>query len=209
MKKTIALIANGLLDHDEALLSQLRSFPHLIAVDGGLNHCLKYGLKPELVIGDFDSATPAALAHFHDVPKVEFARDKDNTDLEIALDHIDKYKAEKIIVFGGLGGRVDHTLSNINLLSLYPGKLFLESAQETLFVINRSATLACHAGQTLSLIPLNGPVRGITTRGLKWELNKGALDKHFLGISNVALGATAYIEATHGDLLCCLLKAFQ
>lgn len=206
---TFALIANGLLSNDAKLVASIRSHSHLIAVDGGLNHCLRLGLKPELIIGDFDSASPEALAHFHSVPRLEFPKDKDKTDLELALDHIDKSKAKKISVFGGLGKRVDHTLANINFLSLHPGLLFLESEQETLFVINHSAKLTCHPGQIISLIPLNGPARGVTTKGLKWELKDSKLDKHFLGISNIALGEAAHIEVREGDLLCCLLKTIS
>ncbi|HSW87138.1 MAG TPA: thiamine diphosphokinase [Rhabdochlamydiaceae bacterium] len=203
----IALIANGELGDNETLLEKIRSCDYLIAVDGGVNHCHKLGLRPDIIIGDFDSASPEFLLFFPDVPQKKYPKDKDKTDLELAIEHALEKEAKNLTIFGGCGKRIDHTLSNINLLSRYPGILFLETERELLFVIDRQAVLKCKKGQTISLIPLNGPVSGITTRGLKWELNNGKLDKNFLGISNVCLADEIKISVGHGDLLCVLVEA--
>jgi thiamine pyrophosphokinase len=200
----IALVANG--EFDKALVPKIRACDVLIAVDGGANYCSQFDLTPAIIIGDLDSASPEILESYREVPRKVYPKDKDKTDLELAIEHALEIGAGTITIFGGLGGRIDHTLSNINMLSLYPGRLFLESLKELLFVIDRHVLLSCKKGQTISLIPLNGPVLGITTRGLKWELKKGKLDKHFIGISNVCLAEEIEISVEQGDLLCCVSK---
>lgn len=153
----IALIANGELEHNVALLSKIHSYDYLIAVDGGLDHCHKLGLKPDIIIGDLDSASPKFLQTYQDIPQRKYPKDKDKTDLELAIEHALEKGAKSFTIFGGCGKRIDHTLANINLLSRYPGILFLETDKELLFVIDRQAVLKCRKGQTISLIPLNGP----------------------------------------------------
>ena len=199
---SVALVANGKISKPKLLIDKIKAYPYLIAVDGGLNHCHKLGLKPDLIIGDLDSAQKKVIALFEDVPKQVFPADKDKTDLELAMEYALEQGATRLTVFAALGGRIDHTLVNIHLLSRYPGKLFFETEDELLFVIDRSVELPCFPGQTLSLLPLNGPTTGVTTQGLKWELSGATLDKQFMGISNIALQNTARIQVAHGDLLC-------
>ncbi|MBI2810261.1 MAG: thiamine diphosphokinase [Candidatus Melainabacteria bacterium] len=198
----IALVSNAPLA--PSLKSRISKFPFLVAVDGGANHCREMGLTPDLILGDFDSIDPSTLNHFSGVPQEKHPQDKDKTDLELALERVFHPLVEEVVVFGALQGRTDHSLGNLILLSRYPGKLFFESEQERLFIIDRQVTLSLYIGQTLSLIPLNGPVKGINTQGLKWELREGALDKHFIGISNEALSTQVFISVKTGDLLCCL-----
>lgn len=203
----IAFIANGEMEHPGKILSKIKTYDQLIAVDGGVNHCFHLGLIPSHIIGDLDSANEEALKHFHATPQILYEKEKDKTDLEIALEQFYSPEVKSMTVFGGLGKRIDHSLFNINLLTRYPGKLFLEFNDEKLFVIDRSVEMISYPGQTLSLIPLNGPVTGITTQGLKWELSNGKLDKHFMGISNICLSDRFSITVLQGDLLCVTLNS--
>jgi thiamine pyrophosphokinase len=90
------------------------------------------------------------------------------------------------------------------LLSRYPGKIFLESDNERLFVIDKHSKFSTNPGQQISLIPMNGPVTGVRTQGLKWELDGKTLDKQFIGISNEATKSQVSISVEKGDLLCCI-----
>lgn len=200
----IAIICNAPIENSSKLKEKIVDFPVLIAVDGGINYCYKLGLHPDLIVGDFDSVDLTILKHFDTIPKKSYPRDKDKTDLEIALELIDPAKLEKVTVFGALGGRTDHTLTNLILLSRYPGKVFLETDKEKVFVIDHHIEITSYPGQLISLIPLNGPVKGITTEELKWELKNATLDKQFVGISNEALGSRVMISVKEGDLLCCV-----
>ncbi len=204
--KRVALICNGMLDHSQEMKSRIATFPLLAAVDGGALHCRQLGLKPDLIIGDLDSCPADLLEFYSDVPCKRFPVDKDETDLELALNELMHFDTQEITLFGALGSRIDHTLSNILILSRFPSRLFIESKHERLFVIDKTVSLSCNIGQIISLIPLNGPVTGIDTDGLKWNLSKSVLDKNFIGISNQAVKSQVHITVEHGDLLCCLYR---
>lgn len=202
--KQIAIICNAPIENVAKVKEKIKTFPILIAVDGGANHCYKLGIRPDEIVGDFDSADPTVLKDFEGVPKNKYPKDKDKTDLEIALELLYHANIECISVFGALGGRTDHTLGNLILLSRYPGKVFFETDKERLFVIDKQVEIATYPHQLISLIPLNGPVTGIDTKNLKWELKNGTLDKQFIGISNEALGQRVTVSVREGDLLCCV-----
>ncbi len=200
----IAIICNAPIENVAKIKEKIKNFPVLIAADGGINHCFKLGIRPDLIVGDFDSANPTFLKDFNDIPEKRYPKDKDKTDLEIVLELVYHAHIEAISIFGALGGRTDHTLGNLILLSRYPGKVFLETDNERLFVIDRQAEIATYPNQLISLIPLNGPVTGIDTKNLKWELKNETLDKQFIGISNEAQGQRVTISVKKGDLLCCV-----
>ncbi len=196
----IALICGAPVENLEKIKQRIAEFPCLIAVNGGMNHCRKLNIRPDLIIGDLDSADPNSLGN---IPIKRYPKDKDQTDLEIALGLISE-KAEEMTIFGALQGRTDHVLGNLILLSRYPGKVFLESEKERIFVIGEKASIPTYPGQIISLIPLNGPVKGIHAKELKWPLVNRTLDKQFISISNEALGTQVDISVAEGDLLCCL-----
>jgi len=200
----VAIICTAPIADLLSIKKRIIEFPLLIAVDGGANHCHEMGLQPDLILGDLDSVDPHVLKTFSDVPQKRYPTHKDKTDLEFALELAFHLQIEEIIVFGALGGRTDHTLVNVALLSRYPGKVFLETESERLFVIPQHVELTVEPGQTISLIPLNGPVKGIYTEGLKWPLKDATLDKNFIGISNEATHSLVTIFLKEGDLLCCL-----
>ena len=200
----IAIICNAPISDLAFVKEKIKVYPILVAVDGGTNHCYEMGLRPDLIIGDFDSIAPHVLEAFSDIPQKHYPTDKDKTDLELAIETVYHPQIEKICVFGALGGRADHTVGNLVLLSRYPGKVFFEDEKEILFVIGKRAELAVRPGQIISLIPLNGPANGIDTEGLKWPLKNGTLDKHFIGMCNEATASKVMISVKEGDLLCCI-----
>jgi thiamine pyrophosphokinase len=198
-----ALIANGEITNPLVELRDVHKFDQIIAVDGGLNYCHKVGIKPHLIIGDLDSVHADFLALYPHVPKITVPEAKDETDLEIAIKHV-LTSATEIVVFGALGGRTDHTLYNLNLLSRYPGKIIYEAEHELVMAIDKKAELKTFVGQILSFLPLNGPVLGVMTKGLRWELVDATFDKNFMSVCNEALKEKVEINFTEGDLLCFL-----
>jgi len=197
----VAVIANGAIEDYDVILPAIKGYDLYVAIDGGLNHCAALGLTPPFLVGDMDSIDPEIRKKFPQIKELKFDRDKDATDLELGLEFLIKKKPKSITIFAGFGDRVDHSLANLLLLSRYPGKVFLETEKEILGVIDQTLELETRAGQHFSLIPLNGQVEGITTDGLKWELQEEVLDKHFVGISNEALGKSILVTVKSGDLL--------
>lgn len=202
----MALIANGELTLPEILCPLILQHDRIVAVDGGLRYCHQMGLRPHKIVGDFDSCPPEILIHYADIARTTLPTHKDETDLEVAIQEEIENGARKISLFGSWGLRLDHSLSNLFLLSRFPGCIFLETEIETVFAIHHSTTLRTHVGQTLSLLPLNGPVTGIYTQGLKWELCNGKMDQYFFGVSNVCLQNQVEIRISEGTLLCSLIK---
>ena len=195
------------MESSPALLQLLRSYPFLIAVDGGLRHCLEWNLRPHWIIGDLDSADPALLRACRDVPVYTLPHDKDQTDLQAALELLNPSNACEVALFGALGGRLDLTLSNIQLLSLWPTVLRIEDRAGSLFRVDALRRIPCSPGQTVSLIALNGPASGIDTAGLKWNLRSGELNAKAQGVSNVCLGHEFSLSCRSGDLLCWMQHA--
>jgi thiamine pyrophosphokinase len=152
-----------------------------------------------LFVGDGDSAQPP-----ENLPKILYPRDKDKTDLELAIELCSACSPEKMAVFGALGRRTDHALYNLSLLTRYPGALCFQSEGETLFAIEGRTRLDSPVGSTLSLIPLHNPAEGVTTHGLKWELCDARLDAQFMSVSNEVLASPVEIVVSHGLLLCCI-----
>lgn len=206
--ENIFLFANGDLPAPEAIRALIGEDDTLIAVDGGLKYLTALGLVPDLVIGDLDSADPDKLSRLEKqgVEIRRFPAQKDETDLELALNAALKLNPASIRVIAALGGRLDQTLANIFLLSktkfLETDIRLIDGAQEV-FLIRDDAEIKGQPGQRVSLLPLLGAVEGVRSTGLQYPLNAETLyPDQTRGISNVMNAETAAIRITHGLLLC-------
>jgi thiamine pyrophosphokinase len=202
------LFVNGDLKSPEKLLPQLRPDDVLIAVDGGLRHLTALGLTPDLILGDLDSADPTEVAKLEaqGVPVRRYPPEKDETDLELGIEAALEQGATSIWIVAALGDRLDHTLGNIYLLTqprLASLDVRLMDGEQEVFLIRNETTLSGQPGQIVSLIPLMGPVPGVTTGQLAYPLRHETLypDKT-RGISNVMTAETATVSIDDGILLC-------
>lgn len=204
LDQSVAVIANGII-HDYLVISRLiEDYDRIVAVDGGLAHCHRMKIQPDLIIGDFDSAAPELLKHYDHTLIRRFPTNKDATDLELAIEAINPAQSKKIGVFAALEQRTDHTLNNLFLMCRFPDKIVIESEIETLFALNGNTEIMCQPNQRISLIPLDSPVIGVTTKGLKWELIEATLNKNFLSISNICIAQKIQVNIDNGMLVCCL-----
>ena len=205
--KTI-LFANGTFPAAEKFISQIGDSDYLVAVDGGLSHMVQHGLTPNLIIGDLDSANPDDVSRFEaqGVTVRKFSCDKNETDLELALEAALNMHPATIWITGVFGKRLDHTLGNIFLLTR-PGleniDIRLIDGGQEVFLVHRSAIILGVPGQRVSLMPLGGPVDGIQTEGLKYPLVDETLyPEKSRGISNQMTGHSASITTQQGLLIC-------
>jgi len=203
---SIALIANGSIHDYRLMASLIAQYDRKIAVDGGLDHCHAMGIIPDLIIGDLDSANLETLSLYPNVPKKIFPAEKDYSDMELALRAAISGKVKKLGIFGAMEKRVDHALSNLYLLRRLPGIAVIETDQETITYVTGNQSINCKQNQVISLIPLEDQVSGVTTRGLKWELNDVTLTKDFFSLSNICLNSFFEINIQQGSLLCCLVR---
>ena len=202
------IFVNGVLENAEKLRALVESAGLLVAADGGLKHALQMGIMPQVLIGDLDSVSQA------EVKKVEaaggqifqFPEDKNETDLELALDLVLSRAYRQIVLIGASGGRTDQFLGNIYLLTderFRQLDLRLIDDKEEIFVIRDKVEIEGNPGETVSLIPLSAEVNGVTTKGLQYPLEGERLLRHKTrGISNVILADRCTVAIQDGLLLC-------
>jgi thiamine pyrophosphokinase len=203
----IIIFANGNLPNLEKARALIRPDDFILCADGGTRHALALGLTPNVVIGDLDSVTGEERRKMKNlgVEVVEFSRDKNETDLELAINHALTLNPSQILILAALGGRMDQTLANISLLgnsSLVTHNLRITDGVEEIFFCRDQAKVEGRSGDIVSLIPWQGEVTGVFTENLKWQLHHETLypDKT-RGISNEMTADVATITIKSGLLL--------
>jgi thiamine pyrophosphokinase len=190
-----------------ARLAQL-SAPFVIAADRGAATALAFGYRPDLVIGDLDSADPATLAELdrRGVPIEAYPRDKDATDGQLAVERALQVQPACLLLLGFLGGpRLDQALANVLLLLTVadmPVTLFDAHNQATLVRPRAPLVWQPESGEIVSLIPLAEDAIGVTTSGLRWPLDRATLRlADTRGVSNEPVSDEARVSTEHGVLL--------
>jgi thiamine pyrophosphokinase len=174
----------------------------VIAADGGLDRLLKAGITPHLVIGDLDSqdSVPEGL------PLKTFPVRKDKTDMHLCYLEGKARGYVSFLLYGGTGGREDHTLANYQLLlnmarSGCLGILIGEGSFA--FVIDRGeCELQLPRGVGVSVFAFGGTASGVDILGLSYEADNISLSPDFpLGVSNSAGEGSGRIAVREGSLL--------
>ena len=203
----ILIFANGILPNHEKARALLKEDDFILCADGGTHHALALSIHPSLVVGDLDSLTDDGKKKIEEegIKIIRYPRDKNETDLELAIDHALDQKPTSIVILGGLGNRLDQTIGNLALLSssrLAAMDIRLDDGLEEAFFCRGRSVLHGMKGDLVSLQPWGKAVEGITTAGLKWPLNNETLyPDRTRGISNELLSTTATISLSSGLLL--------
>jgi thiamine pyrophosphokinase len=209
----VLIFANGRLPDLNSARSLFHSDDHIIGADGGTRHALNLGLTPNVVVGDLDSLTKDEIKHIkaRDIQIILYPRDKNETDLELALDHALELKPDQIVLVGALGERLDQTLANIALISgaqFVDVDIRLDDGVEEAFFCRDRVEVHGRSGDIISLIPWQGAVEGVQTEGLRWPLRHEKLySEKSRGISNEMMNETAQIQISSGLLL--IIHRFQ
>ena len=203
----IIIFANGELPGLETARTLIHPDDYIICADGGTRHALTLGVTPNLVIGDMDSADGDALQKLreHGVTVESFPKDKNETDLELAINRAIELIPMQIVIVAALGGRLDQTLANITLLTdlrLSSFDVRLDDGVEEIFLCRDQVEVQGMSGDIVSLIPWQGAVSEVATNNLKWPLRKETLyaDKT-RGVSNEMTSDTASVSIGSGLLL--------
>lgn len=179
------------------------------AVDRGVYRLLKLGIKPVAAFGDYDSVTTEELAWMqeqtHELHIV--AKEKDETDLEIAIRWALEQKPKEIRIFGATGGRLDHSLANIQMLlkgvranvkmSVVDNKNEISLQEPGTYHIEKSERFPY-----ISFVPMSEQVEGITLHGFKYPLTNKTIQWGFtLCISNELIAEKGTFSFTTGILM--------
>ncbi len=178
----------------------------LLCADRGYLQAKKQGLSPALTVGDFDSL-PGTVAPEGAV--LRLPREKDDTDTAVCLREGRCRGYRSFWVGGGLGGRLDHTLANLQLsaaCALRGERLVLWDALNRAEVLPPGDwRLPAREGRKLSLLAWTPRVEGVTLTGARWPLAEAVLEQHIpLGVSNEWTAPEARLSFRQGLLLVCV-----
>ena len=225
--KIVAIVANSEFNEANFMKSlQGGMFASIIAVDGGYRHLDSRGIVPNIVIGDFDSLgyvpkedKQASVQLKEDVdagtPKnirvMQYPEDKDKTDLELAIDEAINMKAQILMVYGALGGKMDMTLSSIQMLSHIADHrigVFCVGTKEACAVVNGPSEFGLgipnddSLDKRISILSLTDVSLIEASSGLKWPYTNTALTNSMsLGISNEIVGNPMKLKVKMGKVL--------
>lgn len=181
---------------------------YIICADGGYAFCIKENIVPDVIIGDFDSWQG-------ELPKsgqiVQYPKDKDDTDTLLCLKYGMKHGFSDFVIVGGMGGRLDHTIANLQCMSFAAdhGKSvwMVEPCNAVTMISGGSVEINQKEGFKLSLLSFSEECRGVFAHGVKYPLENAVLHNSFpIGISNEFAESKAKITCLSGKLLICLSK---
>lgn len=201
------IIGNGNILNTEIIKENLKPRDIIICCDGGIKYVFEEGIIPHYVIGDLDSSSPQIVQFFESKNVIfkKFNAKKDETDMELSVEFAISLGVYEILILGGIGTRIDHTLTNINLLIkpiLANVKARIIDDYNEIFLIDSYIEIIGNEGELVSLIPLSSVVLGITTKGLSYELKDAKMKiGNSLGVSNVMVSSRVDISIKSGYLL--------
>jgi len=206
----VLIITGGNID--EAFLRKLLSinqYSEIIAADHGLIAGDKLNLPLDFIVGDFDSVPKEILDKYqkNNVAIITFPIEKDKTDTELAIELAIEHQAESIDIVGATGSRLDHTLANMNLLTIPLDKgieAYIIDAnnrfylKKEIFAIQKNNQY----GDYISFLPFHGDVKGLSLIGFKYPLDNVLLSAgESLCISNELIDDTGEVRFTEGTLM--------
>ena len=179
----------------------------VIAADGGFDYLESLGLRADFVLGDFDSVVS------YDLPSdaIRYPRDKDDTDMMLAVKLGLEKNYKEFVIYGGLGGRIDHTFANICVLIylskhgatgiLYGKNTAIQAVNNGSIVFGKDSSFNV-AGNTVSIFSLDRHCHNVSVSGLKWELSGADLYNHDpVGVSNEFTGKRAIVSVNKGSIV--------
>ena len=185
----------------DSLIEPLDGADYIIAADGGLKHTQKLGIRPNEILGDFDS-----LGYTPQGANV-FPVEKDDTDAMLAVRRGLSLEYREFILYGSLDGpRLDHTVANFQTLQ------FLADHGAVGYLVGKNSLVTVLKNGKITFPPINeglisvfcmgSDAKGVTETGLYYGLEKGTLTAGFpLGASNHFTGMEATITVEDGSLL--------
>ncbi len=183
---------------------------YVICADNGLEHARNLGIIPDLIVGDFDSCNLERFS-VSEQELIRYPSEKDDTDTMIAIKEGIKHGAEEFLFLGCLGGRIDHTIANIQSL-LYLKKrgcrgMLVDENHRVFLNDGESTEIKRISGYHLSVFALSERCEGVTLERVKYPLKNAVLTNSFpLGISNEFLEDTAKVTIGRGDALLILSR---
>jgi len=200
----ISIGDNSFASADGGFPTHINNSDIIIAADGGLDRLRPLGIAPDVIIGDFDSVSAIPESGAGEV--IALPRRKDDTDTLAAVRYGLERGFTRFHIWGGTGGRADHTAANIQTLVFIShrggeGWLYGEGVAITALT-GDSAEVTGKKGAYVSVFSHTDISEGVTFRGLRYPLEDATLTNDFpLGVSNEFEEERAVIEVKRGTLI--------
>jgi thiamine pyrophosphokinase len=175
------------------------------AANGGTKHALKLGYEPTFVVGDLDSISEATIGRLKQTDIYPYAPDKNKSDSELALEHMLSFSPRELIILGALGGRFDHALANLHLLSTIPSsidaKILIKDGE--IYFTKKRLRFVGDIGDIVSILPEGRRGARIKMGGFYYSLDRELLKFGSHGLSNRMTQKEVSIEVFEGALYLC------
>lgn len=174
----------------------------VVAADGGLAHLKELRILPQYILGDFDS-----LGYQPEGENVaSYPAEKDDTDMLLAAKYGLEHGYETFVFYGSLGGRLSHTIANLQLLRYLCNQgchgFLVDGNSIVTMLRNERMTISASGAGMLSVFAQGGNAEGVTIRNLKYNVEDALLSPGYaLGVSNEFVGEEAEIAVKDGALL--------
>lgn len=214
--RRILIVSGGMIEEDFALefLKGQPPFDDIIAADKGAAFCLRAGLCPALLVGDFDTLPGETLELFRreQIPIRQFRPEKDFTDMEIALSAAMEYLRTsgggegRAVILGGTGTRLDHVLGTLYAVAGVRKELdceIVDSHNRIRMLLPGEYTIRREElyGKYVSFLPIGGEAQGVTLQGFRYPVQNAVLTPwNSLGVSNELAGDVGTVAFTGGRL---------
>lgn len=199
MKKTCYIVGAGDISNTTI---RIPDGAFVISADGGYGYLKNIGITPDVAVGDFDSLGYMPC----DTETITFPAEKDYPDMMLAVEEAVKRGFNDVIVYGALGGRLDHTIGNLQLIA------YFSQRKISVRLLDDSIVIACVTDSRLdlgnkkeglvSVFAFGSTAYGVNIKGLKYTLTDANLDATVpLGVSNEFIGENAYVSVEKGNLV--------
>ncbi|AAK79697.1 thiamine pyrophosphokinase [Clostridium acetobutylicum] len=171
----VVVISGGKMPSEALLRSEIENCDYIICADSGANCLHKYEIRPDMLLGDFDSIDEEVFNYFKEfhINTIKFPREKDFTDTELAFREALKLSADEICFLGCTGTRLDHIFGNLGLLyrCLKSGiRAYIKDDNNTLFMIDKTISITGKKGEIFSIQGFREEIKELSIENAKYPL---------------------------------------
>ena len=189
----------------------------VIAADGGYVYCKMLGIVPDIILGDLDSVEEEDAREIAEIYKQDPERvvllpsEKDDTDTLAAIRVGLSEGCKQFLIYGGQGGRLEHTIANIQCLKFLKEQgavgYLMDGTGMVLVAQNETVRFKKEMEGYLSLFAMDAKAEGVTIRNMKYELDNAFITNSFpVGVSNEFIGEEGEITVKEGTV--CIIIAW-
>ena len=176
---------------------------YVICADGGYELAKKLGIKPDVIIGDFDTYKDKLPDNCE---VIKHPAEKDDTDTMLAAKLAIERGYNHITICGAIGGRLDHTIANIQTLRyILKHEAYGELIGDGNYVTMQGAGIKVYSrmkGYYFSIFSYTDECTGVSLTGFKYPLKNGVIKSNFpIGVSNMIIGKSGIVSLESGILL--------